>query len=156
MKLPFFILLAVVGLVLMCAMVDPAAAINESSPLYRPTAEATIEPLDNSPSEAIMGFLALNETYVNETASERDFGGLVSELFSIYSDVLGPIALLIVFAMPFAALWIMQKDMLIPGGIGLMFSSFILVKLPADFQAVAVLMMALSVTGVIYAMYTRR
>lgn len=134
MKLPFFILLAVVGLVLMCAMVDPAAAINESSPLYRPTAEATIEPLDNSPSEAIMGFLALNETYVNETASERDFGGLVSELFSIYSDVLGPIALLIVFAMPFAALWIMQKDMLIPGGIGLMFSSFILVKLPADFQ----------------------
>lgn len=156
MKLPFFILLAVVGLVLMCAMVDPAAAINESSPLYRPTAEATIEPLDNSPSEAIMGFLALNETYVNETASERDFGGLVSELFSIYSDVLGPIALLIVFAMPFAALWIMQKDMLIPGGIGLMFSSFILVKLPADFQAVAVLMMALSVTGVLYAMYTRR
>lgn len=155
MKTTLILSIGVCCLIMFCVVVDPVAAVDQP-PLFRPTASNTIAPLDNTTSKDIMDFLGLDTPYENATASKKDYGGLISGLFSVYSDVLGPIALLIVFAMPFAALWIMQRDMLIPGGIGLMFSSFILIKLPADFQAVAVLMMAVSVAGVIYAMYTRR
>lgn len=136
---------------------DNISALRSLSSLYRPTASATIALMDESSSDVIMSSLGLDQPYVEEDSTGINFTGLAGEVFGVYGNSgLGPFALLIVFCMPFLGLWIMQKDLIIPGGIGLLFSGFVLVRLPADFQAVAGMMIALSITAVVYSMYSRR
>jgi len=136
---------------------DNISALRSMSSLYRPTASATIALMDEGSSDLIMSYLGLDQPYVDEDSTGMNLSALAGEVFGVYSDSgLGPFALLIVFCMPFVGLWIMQRDMIIPGGIGILFSGFVLVRLPADFQGVAVMMIAVCVTAVIYSIYVRR
>ncbi|UUX93731.1 hypothetical protein [Methanoplanus endosymbiosus] len=129
----------------------------KTSSLYRPTASATIAVMNEDSSDIIMSYLGIDQPYISEASTGMNLSALAGEVFGVYSDSgLGPFALLIVFCMPFVGLWIMQRDMIIPGGIGIMFSGFVLVRLPADFQGVAVMMIAVCVTAVIYSIYVRR
>jgi hypothetical protein len=136
---------------------DNISALRSMSSLYRPTASATVALMDEGSSDLIMSYLGLDQPYVDEDSTGMNLSALAGEVFGVYSDSgLGPFALLIVFCMPFVGLWIMQRDMIIPGGIGILFSGFVLVRLPADFQGVAVMMIAVCVTAVIYSIYVRR
>ena len=136
---------------------DNISALRSMSSLYRPTATATIALMDEGSSDLIMSYLGIDQPYVSEDDTGMNLSALAGEVFGVYADSgLGPFALLIVFCMPFLGLWIMLRDMIIPGGIGILFSGFVLVRLPADFQGVAVMMIAVCVTAVIYSIYVRR
>ena len=64
--------------------------------------------------------------------------------------MLGNLALLIIFAIPFLMMWIRQQNSLIPAIVGMILGGFIIALLPTEYHLVAMGFIGLSVLAVIF------
>jgi len=62
------------------------------------------------------------------------------------------IFLILVFSIPFLMVWIIMKDFIVPGILGGFLGVFIIVRLPANMQPLAVAFIVMSVVAIIYSL----
>ncbi len=120
---------------------------------YRPTAAHTIETRDTSAMttlEAAMGgFNVSNPTDISWLTIFATAAGS-------YTAILGNIAFVIIFAIPFVMMWILQRNLTLPGVVGIILGGFIIARLPAEYHLVAVAFISLSIVAVIYSLLKER
>ena len=73
-----------------------------------------------------------------------------------FTAVLGDIAWVILFLIPFLMMWLMQRDLVIPGVAGIILGGVILLRLPSEYQIVATAFIAISITAIVWQLYTSR
>jgi hypothetical protein len=124
----------------------------------RPNASTTIALVNETPYDALMGLFGGNSTDVaNDTSTYLpDMPGFMGIIAGVYSDPVGNLALVIIFALPFLMMWIMGENVTLPGVVGIILGGFILYRLPESYHMAAVAFIALSVLAIIYSLMKER
>ena len=117
----------------------------------RPTTTTTIAAL---PTNRVANITDLWGGY-NVTTRGPDFGLLLLSSLMTYQDAIGQIAWVIMFAIPFVMMWIVQADMAMPAIIGIIFSAYVFMKLPEQYIIFAVGAIIISITALIWSLYKR-
>lgn len=86
----------------------------------------------------------------NETAAPPDYGMWFTNAIQIYPDLMGPIAYLLIFIIPFAMLWISNGDTRLISILGLITGLFIITFLGGTWVAAAVIIIVVSVVALIW------
>lgn len=86
----------------------------------------------------------------NETASPPDYGMWFTNAIQIYPDLMGPIAYLLIFIIPFAMLWISNGDTRLISILGLITGLFIITFLGGTWIAAAVFVIVISAVGLVW------
>lgn len=133
--------------------VSPGAITVSSS--IRPRASATIPTLSTDLKDDLIDSLG-GEDVTAAGEDTIDWPALVGTTAGAYTGTLGPLALLLIFAIPFTMMWITQRDMTLPGLAGALLGLFIIVRLPSDFHLVAVAFICISIMAVIYSLVKER
>jgi hypothetical protein len=89
----------------------------------------------------------------NETAAPPDYGMWFTNALQIYPDLLGPIAYLMIFLIPYAMLWISNGDTKLISILGMITSLFVFVYVKGAWQVAAVLVFILSLVTVMWRIY---
>lgn len=143
--------LVILGIVLVLLPATTSAALNIS----RPIAHATIAPISTDMYVRVLGIFGDHTTITNESAA-IDWSAIFSIVGDAYTGTMGKMALIVIFAIPFLMMWITQRDMTLPGLVGLLLGLYILVMLPADMVRVAIVFIAMSITAVVYSLLKER
>lgn len=86
-----------------------------------------------------------------------DWLGVLHTTEQVYVDVLGwTIFLLVVFSVPFMMNWILTKDFVISGILGGFLGIWIIARLPAQFQLMAIAFIGMSIVAVLYSLLKER
>lgn len=128
--------------------ISPALAINLTP---RPWATGTITPIPTFRLMNITNTFGGNQT----TVEGPNFGMLIWNSVSVYSDSVGMIAYVIFFAIPFIMMWIVQSDMTLPAIIGMMFSLYVFARLPEQYILFAVGCFVICVAALLWSLYKR-
>lgn len=116
------------------------------------TQVATIATMNESLSEAYIAALGGNRTTPAGWAGFDWLGGLRATE-DVYASTMGEaLFLVIIFAVPFIMNWIITKDFVVAGVLGGFLGIFIIARLPAQMQLIAVAFIAMSVAAVIYSL----
>lgn len=134
-------------------LISPATASDTNKYPDRPAASTTVALPDNASYELLLDFLGSGESW-NETsgAGAMNWTALLEAIYYPYNVVFGSLAGVLIFAIPFMMGWIRQRDMTVPGIVGIIFGAFIVLMLPAAYHIVAWTFIAFSVTAVIYSL----
>ena len=89
------------------------------------------------------------------TDAPVNWGMMVYNLVGIYPDAIGQIAYVILFAIPFIMMWIVQADMTLPAIIGMLFSFYVFLKLPEQYILFGVGCFAISITSLLWSLLKR-
>jgi len=73
-----------------------------------------------------------------------------------FTNQVGNMFFLFIFAIPFLMQWLRQENMVIPCVIGIMLGGTMLGFMPAGYHLAGVALLALSVTGILYTVYKER
>jgi len=94
----------------------------------------------------------------NTTSGEgmMNWTALVSASYSPYYAVFGNLAAVLIFAIPFLMAWIRQRDMTVPGILGIILGLFIILRLPAEFHQIAATFITFSVVAVVFTLFKER
>ena len=116
--------------------------------IYRAKATTTIE------AEPTQGYDAIMEAIGNRStnATMPSYLTMMTATLSPYTYVFGNVALVIIFLIPFLMMWLMQRNLTIPGVIGLVLGGSIYLRLPPEYQIVATAFIALSVVAIAYSL----
>jgi len=127
------------------------SAVSASNVTLRPTASDTIAPVDESAyNQLLAAFGGNNSTHTGgldiEAASGASFG--------VYAEAVGPeLASVIIFGIAYLMMFLLQKSLLMPGVLGILWSGFLLWRMPAPYETVAGVCMVMAITAVIYQLY---
>jgi hypothetical protein len=118
----------------------------------RPTVNATYAPLptvNTSRYNNITTALHLgNATYTNATP---EWYTAITQTFYVFFDAIGgPIALTLIFSLPFVMSFVGGKSLRLTAIIGLIVSPFMLIFLPANYAAAAGLCIIIAAAGLIW------
>jgi hypothetical protein len=91
----------------------------------------------------------------NVTNAGPNFGGLIFSAISTYSDAIGQVAFVILFAIPFIMMWIVNADMTLPAIVGIVFSAYVFVRIPSQYIFFAVGAFAISVVALLWSLYRK-
>lgn len=86
----------------------------------------------------------------NESSAPPEFGEWAMEGIQIYPDIIGPIAYLLIFFIPFGMIWVANGDTRLLSVIGLITGAFVLAYLPSTWVAAAVIIILVSVVSLIW------
>lgn len=136
----------------LCALCSVADAGN----FTRPTANATITPVSTQAYHDMLDAFGGNVTPENETAARVNWTAFIVADIGVYSAVMGVMAYVIIFAIPFILMWLMQGDMVPPAVAGILVGGFLLVYLPTEYSLFAGLMVAVAALAVVYALLKER
>jgi hypothetical protein len=136
------------GLVGLAGLVH--AAIATALPV-RPIATATITPINTARLNNITNAWGGNIPRV----TGPDFGQLLIQAMSVYPDAMGQIAWVIIFAIPFVMMWIVQADMTMPAIVGMLFSLYIFLKISPSYGLFALGCFAICTASLLWSLYKR-
>jgi len=129
--------------------------ISSGTITVRPRASATIPTLSTDLKDDLINSLG-GETVPEPGEDTINWTGLISTIGGAYTSILGPLAYTLIFSIPFLMMWITQRDMTLPGLVGVLLGLFIIVRLPAEFHLVAVTFIAISIVAVVYSLVKER
>ena len=89
----------------------------------------------------------------NETSGPPDYGMWFTNAIQIYPDLVGPIAYLLIFLIPYAMLWISNGDLRLITVLGLITGLYVFLFIGGTWAAFAVLAMLISVIGTAWRLY---
>jgi hypothetical protein len=118
---------------------------------YRPNSTITIAQVPN-PRLTIVNNLWGGYT---NTTDAPNWGLLVWNSLMVYQDAIGQIAWVILFAIPFIMMWIVQADTMLPGIIGILFSFYVFAKLPAQYVMFGIGALCISIAACIWSLLKR-
>ena len=88
--------------------------------------------------------------------SRMDAPGILFASSGVYTNAVGNIFYLFIWLMIFSMYWLAQRNVTLPSTMGIILGGAIITTLPESYQPVAVALIALSGSAVIYFMYTER
>ena len=91
----------------------------------------------------------------NTTTESPNWGMLIYNAGMVYQDAIGQIAWVVLFSLPFLMMWIVQADMTLPSLVGMLFSLYVFLKLPAQYIMLSVGMFAISIAALVWSLYRR-
>ena len=121
----------------------------------RVTSSTTITPVSTHAYNVIINSFGGNRSPTTESEARINFTQFLFGTTYTYTDIMGNLALVIIFAIPFILMWLMQSDLTIPGIIGIIIGGFLFIFLPAEWHMAPVAFIALSIVSVVYGLYTR-
>ena len=71
----------------------------------------------------------------------------------VYTDYLGPIALLLVFLIPFLMMWLAHGNMKLLSILGVIVCGFVFIYLPANYQAAATICIVVSLATLVWSLF---
>lgn len=86
----------------------------------------------------------------NETITPPDYGMWFTNAIWIYADLLGPIAYLLIFFIPFGMIFISHGDIKLISALGLLTGPFIILYLAGPWVAAAFLVMFAAFIGLVW------
>ncbi len=117
----------------------------------RPNATVTFAPQDMHRFYDVINTWGGNST----TTEPVNWGMLLYNLIGVYPDAIGQMAYVIIFAIPFVMMWIVQADMTLPAIVGILFSFYILLKVPDTFGLFAAGCFAIAMTALVWSLMKR-
>ena len=132
----------------------PTPTLTEPTPTqtqvgFRPKATAPIPTLDESPYLALTGAFG-GSNQLNETTEGVDWLDMKDAAERPYTDLIGPLFYVIVFAIPFLMQWLRQGSMAVPAAIGIILGGIMLTKTSAEYHLAAIAFIALSILAVVW------
>ena len=118
---------------------------------FRPTSTTTIAQIPN-PRLTIVNNLWGGYT---NTTDAPNWGLLVWNSLAVYQDAIGQIAWVILFAIPFIMMWIVQSDMTLAAIVGMLFSLYVFAKLPSQYIVFAVGAFCICLAALLWSLYKR-
>jgi PKD repeat protein len=115
----------------------------------RPKASSPIATLDESPYTSFVGAFG-GSNQLNETTEGVDWLGIKDAAERPYTDLIGPLFYVIVFAIPFLMQWLRQGSMAVPAAIGIILGGIMLAKTSAEYHLAAIAFIALSILAVVW------
>lgn len=85
-----------------------------------------------------------------EVTEPPDYGMWFTNALQVYPDLLGPIAYLLIFFIPFGMIWMANGDTRLLCVLGLITGAFVLAYLPSTWVAAAVIIMVISVVTLVW------
>jgi hypothetical protein len=86
----------------------------------------------------------------------NSFFTIFTSTIGTYTDAIGMVGLIIMLGIPFIMLWIMQGKLVIPGAIGVIISGFAYSYMPAEYQPITMLFIAMYVVAIVYSLWRGR
>ena len=117
----------------------------------RPWASDTIAPIDTLRLTNITSQFGGNSS----TVAGPNFGMMIFNAVSLYSDYMGVSAYVVLFALPFLMMWIVQADMTMAALIGMLFSLYVFTRLPDQYILFSVGCFVISITALTWSLYRR-
>jgi hypothetical protein len=94
--------------------------------------------------------------YSNQTTKPPDAGRVIFTIAMQYPDILGPIAYVVIFAIPFIMMWIVHSDMVPAAIVGIFFGLYISFYIGAQYFFVGLLFIVLALTTIVWSMAQKR
>lgn len=94
--------------------------------------------------------------YGNTTTQPPDAGTVIWNIAMQYPDLVGPVAYVIIFAMPFIMMWIVHADMVPAAIVGIFFGLYISFYVSGNFFNVGLLFIGLSLTTIVWSLAQKR
>lgn len=151
MKMPFIIIFIILMSFMTCVGVVTA---DKSSPIVTPSSKVTIlgEQLMRNYTEALTGNRSAPPGWLG-----FDWGRGIASVGETYIGTTGmTVFLILAFSVPFLASWIITQNIVVTGIIGGFLGIFIIPRLPAQMQLIAVALVVLSIVAVIYSLLKER
>ena len=104
----------------------------------------------------ILDSIGGNRTPQNATAAKVNFTEMLLGTAAPYTDVMGSLVLVIIFAIPFVLMWLMQRDLTLPGVVGIIVGAFLFIYIPAEWHLAPIAFIGMSIAAIIYGIMTRR
>ena len=117
----------------------------------RPWASDTIAPIDTLRLTNITAEFGGNSS----TTAGPNFGMMIFNSVALYSNYMGVSAYVVLFAIPFLMMWIVQADMTMAAFIGMLFSLYVFTRLPEQYILFSVGCFVISITALIWSLYRR-
>lgn len=125
-----------------------ASALTNTS---RPIAYQTFATYNMTRYEAFIGTFGGNTT----TEQPVNFGMMIYNLIGVYPDAIGQIAYVIIFAIPFVMMYIVQADLTLPALIGIAWSMYVFLKVPEQYMVFGIGCFAISTSALLWSLYKR-
>lgn len=138
-------------------MVPCVSAFNAS--LARPNTTTTLTPVPTDRYEEWIAIFGGDSIVVTSPVPTPNWTGWTTVSLGVYTDAFEPVgwvAIVIVFAIPFIMLWLMQGNATLPLVLGAMAGVYIIPRLPAAYQPVAMGFIGLSVVAIFYSLFKER
>jgi len=120
-----------------------------------------VETIEEQNSTLYLDFFSIiggsNEMLENDTTADFfNIEALPHLALTVFTDQLGSLAIVIIFALPFLMMWIVGKGIEIPTITGIVIGVYVITRLPAEYQLPAVAGLTLGVTAILYTMLKER
>mgnify|MGYP003613847305 CR=1 FL=1 len=89
----------------------------------------------------------------NESVQTPDWAPSILGILSVYVDFLGPLALVLMFSIPFFMMWLSHGNMKLIGFLGLMVGGFVFVYLPSNYMLAALIFIVISAAGLLWGLF---
>ena len=86
----------------------------------------------------------------NQTSQTPDWAPQIIGIMSVYPDFLGPLALVLMFSIPFFMMWLSHGNMKLLGFLGFLVGIFVFFYLPPNYEIAALIFMVISAAGLIW------
>lgn len=119
--------------------------------ILRQKASATLEPVNEAPYNSLLAaFGGNNSTHTGGL----DLASASGASFGVYADAVGAeLASVIIFGLAYIMMFFLQRSLLVPGVMGILWGGFLLWRMPAPYESVAGVCIVMAITAVIYQLY---
>lgn len=122
----------------------------------RVMATGTVTTLPTDAYQGIKDSFGGNNSPATAEAALVNWSMFIEHDVSVYQLVLGNIALVIIFSIPFILMWLMQQDVTIPSIVGIILGVFVLAFLPSEYHLAPIAFIGLSITAIFYTLLKER
>jgi asparagine N-glycosylation enzyme membrane subunit Stt3 len=91
-----------------------------------------------------------NTTY---NGTSPNWSAAIKQVVLGYSDAVGPVALVLIFLLPFSMAFIANRNMKGVAILGILISTFVFIYLPSNFVAAAVICIGISAAALIWSLF---
>lgn len=94
--------------------------------------------------------------YNNTTTDGPNWGQSLWHIVSVYPDVVGPIAWVILFSIPFLMMWITHADIVPTALVGIFFGVYIFAYIGNEYYFVGLAFIAVAIASILWSLYQKR
>lgn len=149
--------LVVYSIIWFMLIVPGVAAYNAS--IARVNTTTTLTMIPTARYEEWINIFGGDEPVTAEPVPTPNWTGWITVSLGVYTDAFSPVgwvAVLLLYAIPFVMLWLMQGNATLPLVLGTMAGVYIIPRLPAQYQPIAIGFIAISALAIFYSLFKER
>lgn len=85
-----------------------------------------------------------------------DLEEMMNAEMNMYTDLMGPLFFLLILGIPFVMIWIRSESLVIPGGLGIIVGTILILFMPTPYQAPIILIITISIISIMVGIYKER